>query len=92
MPNRAFKFETMSADDFEDLILDMPADERWELIGGRVVRGMVGARWEHHRIVQNISRCDDAAIFACQELSVPALSTRHSGSRKSFSICRSFPM
>ena len=55
MPNRTFKFETMSADDFEDLILDMPADERWELIGGRVVRGMVGARWEHHRLVQNIS-------------------------------------
>ncbi|MGO9484530.1 MAG: Uma2 family endonuclease [Rhodomicrobium sp.] len=55
MPNRAFKFETMSADDFEELILDMPADEKWELIGGRVVRGMVGARWEHHRLVQNIS-------------------------------------
>jgi Uma2 family endonuclease len=55
MPNRAFKFETMSADDFEELILDMPADEKWELIGGRVVRGMVGARWEHKRIVQNIT-------------------------------------
>ncbi len=25
MPNRPFKFETMSADDFEELILDMPA-------------------------------------------------------------------
>ncbi len=55
MPNRAFKFETMSADDFEELILDMPADEKWELIGGRVIRGMVGARWEHNRIVQNIT-------------------------------------
>ena len=44
MPNRPFKFETMSADDFEDLILDMPADEKWELIGGRAVRGMVGVR------------------------------------------------
>jgi Uma2 family endonuclease len=55
MPNRAFKFETMSADDFEELILDMPADEKWELIGGRVIRGMVGARWEHKRIVQNIT-------------------------------------
>lgn len=55
MPNKAFQFEYMSPDDFEDLILDMPADEKWELIGGRVVRGMVGARWEHHRVVQNIS-------------------------------------
>ena len=55
MPKRAFVFETMSADDFEELILDMPADEKWELIGGRVVRGMVGARWEHKRIVQNIA-------------------------------------
>jgi len=55
MQNRALQFEYMSADDFEELILDMPADEKWELIGGRVVRGMVGARWEHHRIVQNVS-------------------------------------
>ena len=72
MPNRAFKFETMSADDFEDLILDMPADEKWELIGGRVVRGMVGARWEHNSLVQNISRCDDER-FSRQELAMPAL-------------------
>jgi Uma2 family endonuclease len=55
MPNRAFKFEYMSAADFEELILDMPADEKWELIGGRVIRGMVGARWEHHRLVHNMS-------------------------------------
>jgi hypothetical protein len=48
-------FETMSLDDFEELILDMPTDEKWELIGGRVIRGMVGARWEHNRIVQNIA-------------------------------------
>jgi len=55
MQNPALKFELMSADDFEELILDMPADEKWELIGGRVIRGLVGARWEHKRIVQNIS-------------------------------------
>ncbi len=55
MQNRAFQYEYMSADDFEELILDMPADEKWELIGGRVIRGMVGARWEHKRIVQNIT-------------------------------------
>lgn len=55
MANVARKFETLCLDDFEELILDMPADEKWELIGGRVIRGMVGARWEHHRIVQNLS-------------------------------------
>lgn len=47
--------EYMSFDDFEELLLDKPADERWELIGGRIVRGMVGARWEHGLIVQNIA-------------------------------------
>jgi Uma2 family endonuclease len=48
-------FETMDLDDFEELLLDKPADEKWELIGGRVIRGMVGARWEHNRIVANLS-------------------------------------
>jgi hypothetical protein len=28
----------MSLDDFEELLPDKPADEKWELIGGRVVR------------------------------------------------------
>jgi Uma2 family endonuclease len=45
----------MSLDDFEDFLADKPADERWELIGGRVVKMMVGARWEHAAIVNNIS-------------------------------------
>jgi Uma2 family endonuclease len=45
----------MSLDDFEELLADKPADERWELIGGRVVRMMVGARWEHHFIIANLS-------------------------------------
>lgn len=49
------KYEMMSLDDFEELALDMPADGRWELIGGRVVRGVVGARWEHNRIIQNLA-------------------------------------
>ena len=48
------RYEYMSLDDFEELLLDKPADEKWELIGGRVIRGMVGARWEHNRIVANI--------------------------------------
>ena len=44
----------MALDDFEELLADQPEDERWELIGGRVVRMMVGARWEHGRIVSNL--------------------------------------
>ena len=45
----------MSLDDFDELLADAPEDERWELISGRVVRMMVGARWEHNRIVNNLS-------------------------------------
>jgi Uma2 family endonuclease len=49
-------YESMSYDDFEEALADKPRNERWELIGGRVVRMMVGARWEHARIVQNVAR------------------------------------
>lgn len=49
------QYEYMSLDDFEELLPDKPADEKWELIGGRVVRMMVGARWEHHLIAQNLA-------------------------------------
>ncbi|WP_264049825.1 Uma2 family endonuclease [Methylobacterium flocculans] len=45
----------MALDDFEELLADKPRNKSWELIGGRVVRMMVGARWEHARIVQNIA-------------------------------------
>ena len=45
----------MSLDDFEEVLADAPDDERWELIGGRVVRMMVGARWEHNRIISNLA-------------------------------------
>ncbi len=55
MNHPARKPNTMSLDDFEDLLADCPDDERWELIAGRVVRMMVGARWEHNRIVNNIA-------------------------------------
>ena len=53
-PRRDPRFEYMSCDDFEEALLDRPSDEKWELIGGRVVRGMVGARIEHQDIVGNI--------------------------------------
>ncbi|KQP10751.1 hypothetical protein ASF28_06515 [Methylobacterium sp. Leaf99] len=55
MDNASAEFERMDFDDFEELLADKPRNERWELIGGRVVRMMVGARWEHGRIVQNIA-------------------------------------
>jgi Uma2 family endonuclease len=55
MGNASAEFERMDFDDFEELLADKPRNERWELIGGRVVRMMVGARWEHGRIVQNIA-------------------------------------
>lgn len=55
MCNASAEFEMMDLDDFEELLADKPRNERWELIGGRVVRMMVGARWEHGRIVQNVA-------------------------------------
>ena len=55
MSKQTLQFEYMSLDDFEEMLADKPADERWELIGGRVVRMMVGARWEHSYIAGNIS-------------------------------------
>jgi Uma2 family endonuclease len=48
-------FTYMDLDDFEELLADKPEHEKWELIGGRVVKMMVGARWSHHRLVQNIN-------------------------------------
>ena len=44
----------MSLDDFEELMLDKPEVEKWELINGRVIRGTVGARWEHSVIISNL--------------------------------------
>ena len=55
MTRPADQFDYMDLDDFEELLADKPRDERWELIGGRVVKMMVGARWEHHFIAQNLA-------------------------------------
>ena len=46
--------EWMALDDFEEMLPDKPEFEKWELINGRVIRGMVGARWEHHVIIDNL--------------------------------------
>ena len=48
------QYDRMDLDDFEELLADKPRDEKWELIGGRVVKMMTGARWEHHLIVRNL--------------------------------------
>ncbi len=48
-------FQYMDLDDFEEYLADKPENERWELIGGRVVKMMVGARWEHHLITRNLA-------------------------------------
>ncbi len=48
------KPKPMSLDDFHELLATAPEDERWELIGGRVIRMVVGARWEHSRIISNL--------------------------------------
>lgn len=55
MNRRSASKPGMDLDDFEELLADAPDDERWELIAGRVVRMMVGARWEHNRIVLNLA-------------------------------------
>ena len=49
------RYDYMALDDFEELLADKPRDEKWELIGRRVVKMMTGARWGHHFIVQNIN-------------------------------------
>ena len=64
MTRPATKSPLMSLDDFEELLADQPEDERWELIGGRVVRMMVGARWEHNRIISNLAAGLDARFRA----------------------------
>lgn len=48
------RYEYMSLDDFEEMLPDKPRDEKWELIGGRVIRMMVGARWEHSEVCSNL--------------------------------------
>lgn len=41
-------------DEFNELLADAPEDERWELLFGRVIRMMGGARWEHAQLVSNL--------------------------------------
>ena len=45
----------VSLADFEEMLADKPEDEKWELIGGRVYKLMVGAAWEHKQIILNLT-------------------------------------
>ena len=53
--SRSEQYDYMDLDDFEGLLADVPSDQRWELIAGRVVKMMVGARWQHNFIIQNVA-------------------------------------
>ena len=58
------QYDYMSLDDFEELLADKPRDEKWELIGGRVVKMMTDARWEHHFIIQNLNLRISSGLLA----------------------------
>ena len=55
MSNLLSKADRVSLADFEEMLADKPEDEKWELIDGRVYKGMVGAAWEHKQIVLNLT-------------------------------------
>lgn len=66
MASAPAKLAPVTLEAFERLEADAPGDERWELVRGRILRAMVGARWEHNRIINNIGyelrrRFDDLA-------------------------------
>ena len=54
MASAPARLSPVTLEAFERLVADAPQDERWELVRGRIARMMVGARWEHNRIVNNI--------------------------------------
>ena len=47
--------QRLSIADFDELLFERPEDEKWELIGGQLVKGMVGSIVEHHLIIENVS-------------------------------------
>lgn len=60
----SFQDERLSFDDFLTLEMNAPAEERWELIAGRVWRMMAGASLAHAEIVQNVARALDNHLRA----------------------------
>ena len=47
--------DPVSLADFEEMLADKPEGEKWELIGGRVYKMMIGAAWEHKQIILNLT-------------------------------------
>lgn len=54
MASALTKATPVTLEAFDRLAADAPDDERWELVRGRILRMMVGARWEHNRIINNV--------------------------------------
>ncbi len=50
----AVKRKRLSIADFDEMLLDKPENEKWELINGQLIKGMVGAVIEHHLIIGNV--------------------------------------
>lgn len=50
-----FQDSPWTVEEFEEALLGKPRDERWELIGGEVVRSMTGGTAAHSRIVLNLA-------------------------------------
>jgi Uma2 family endonuclease len=48
------KSDRITLADFEEMLIDRPEHEKWELIDGTIYKSMVGAAWEHHVIIDNI--------------------------------------
>src|ERR1700733_2609617 len=55
MPRLAIQDEKLTFDEFKELELEAPADERWELIGGFIFRMMTGGTAAHNEVVTKIA-------------------------------------
>jgi Uma2 family endonuclease len=55
MPRLAIQDEKLTVDEFKELELEAPADERWELIGGFIFRMMTGGAAAHNEVVTKIA-------------------------------------
>ena len=55
MPRLAIQDEKLTFEEFKELELEAPAEERWELIGGYIFRMMTGGSAAHNEVVINIS-------------------------------------
>eukprot|EP01037_Dinobryon_pediforme_P027401 gene27401-30281_t len=64
MSNAAIRQKRYTVAEFEELELDAPDGERWELIDGQIVRMMTGGTIAHNRIVRNFAGAVERALGA----------------------------